>query len=776
MSENAFLPLVERYASLGLAMIAIPPMTKAPKTLGWPDKGVKNYADAAKIFGPGKHNLGIVLGEKSGGTVDVDIDCDEARELAHMLPPTRAVFGRPSNPASHMVYRVEGPAPTIKFVDPLAPTNEAMILEIRGDGGVQTVFPPSTHPSGEPIEWAEFGEIACVSYGELLRAAGRIAAEVVIYRHGDKGREHPKVREWLGEPPAEPAGAPHAVADGNMPLSYQAAATATRPAGGGSPFFRRVNDAALANLSAWVPSLFPSAKYQAGTGAYRVSSKALGRRLQEDLSIAPNGIVDFGVADMGDPRAGKRTPIDLVMATGEASNVIDAARWLCARLGRAPEDFGWNNGEPPTTRLELVLPSGASCESSRLHVEPPAQTLPARDAILVNGVAIDAKTGEIIEGAEGAGGRFKYATVSAASLAGKAAPPQRWLIPSMIPERNVTMLYGDGATGKSLLALQLAVAAATEGNWIGFKPRACSVVYVSAEDEIDEVHRRLERMTPNLETLDRLEIFPLAGRDAILAAPEGRDGLLQETPLFQALRVIVETRRCDLLVLDTLADLFGGDEIKKVHARQFISILRGLAFDFNCTVVLLAHPSEAGMASGRGTSGNTAWNNSVRSRLYFERRLVKEAQKLIEGDSDIRVLSVKKNNRAPTGNEIVVRYRNGQFVRENSLDITIVDTASQARRVFLRLLRQFEKEGRDVSPNPSQNYAPTVFASHPDNESLGKRALQTAMNALLGAGEIEVETFGPPSRLRQRLRVAGGSGGEWQGDFQAHDGEEVGDE
>ena len=55
-------------------------------------------------------------------------------------------------------------------------------------------------------------------------------------------------------------------------------------------------------------------------------------------------------------------------------------------------------------------------------------------------------------------------------------------------------------------------------------------------------------------------------------------------------------------MLDTLADLFGGDEIKKVHARQFISMLRGLAIEFNVTVLLLSHPSQAGMSSGSGMS------------------------------------------------------------------------------------------------------------------------------------------------------------------------------
>ena len=79
------------------------------------------------------------------------------------------------------------------------------------------------------------------------------------------------------------------------------------------PYFRAVNDKALANLSSWVPSIFPSAKYQPTTAGFRIGSKALGRNLEEDLAFTPAGIKDFGIADMGDANEGKRTAIDIVI-------------------------------------------------------------------------------------------------------------------------------------------------------------------------------------------------------------------------------------------------------------------------------------------------------------------------------------------------------------------------------------------------------------------------------------------------------------------------------
>lgn len=115
------------------------------------------------------------------------------------------------------------------------------------------------------------------------------------------------------------------------PAPKPAPAVAAQPDPSGVGDFQRVNEAAMQALQGWVPSLFPQA-IQKGQG-YRVTSKSLNRDLQEDLSINPEGIVDFGVADMGDARQGRRTPIDLVMEWLPASKPKDALHWLAQRLG-----------------------------------------------------------------------------------------------------------------------------------------------------------------------------------------------------------------------------------------------------------------------------------------------------------------------------------------------------------------------------------------------------------------------------------------------------------
>ena len=89
-------------------------------------------------------------------------------------------------------------------------------------------------------------------------------------------------------------------------------------AASGDTFFSKVNALALANLVAWVRRLFPRAVLQQ-TGAYRIASKDLGRDYEEDLSIHPDGIRDFG------PRKGL-SAIDVVMEFGGAATLQNAWR------------------------------------------------------------------------------------------------------------------------------------------------------------------------------------------------------------------------------------------------------------------------------------------------------------------------------------------------------------------------------------------------------------------------------------------------------------------
>src|SRR5262249_24918147 len=159
--------------------VPIPARQKGPRLQNWPSLRVSEE-DISQYFKDGC-NIGVILGAASGGMTDLDLDCIEAIDLAPNLQlGTGAIFGRKSKPHSHRLYYVEGAAPTMKFVDPI--TGDTL-LELRGDGGLQTVFPGSIHPSGEPIEWEADGIPATVDAALLCKHAKRLAASCLVKRH-----------------------------------------------------------------------------------------------------------------------------------------------------------------------------------------------------------------------------------------------------------------------------------------------------------------------------------------------------------------------------------------------------------------------------------------------------------------------------------------------------------------------------------------------------------------------------------------------------------------
>lgn len=216
---------------------------------------------------------------------------------------------------------------------------------------------------------------------------------------------------------------------------------------------------------------------------------------------------------------------------------------------------------------------------------------------------------------------------------------------------------------------------------------------------------------------------------------------------------MLEAERPALLVLDTLADMFPGNGNDKAQVRAFVGLLKRLAIKHDCAVVMLAHPSLSGMASGNGTSGNVAWSCSARSRLYLER----VASNGHEADQNARILRTMKANYGPKGGEIVMGWKAGVIVADATPDnLDRMAAGAKAERVFMRLLSDFTAQGRHVSASLSFSYAPTVFAAHPNAEGMTKRALAAAMNALFEAGKVVVAEHGKRAKARKHIALAGG--------------------
>jgi AAA domain len=215
----------------------------------------------------------------------------------------------------------------------------------------------------------------------------------------------------------------------------------------------------------------------------------------------------------------------------------------------------------------------------------------------------------------------------------------------------------------------------------------------------------------------------MAGLDAVLAEPD-RKGNLAVTAIFPKLVSQAIELRPELIVIDPSADVFGGDEINRAQVRKFVSMLRTLAMEIDCAVLLLSHPSLTGMNSGTGTSGSTAWNNSVRSRLYLE-----------VTSPETRVLRLVKANHGKVGEKIEMRWNDGVYVLDTGDDPVVESLIHSAvDKLFLELLAVFTEQGQNVGIVTGTSYAPAQMAKHP--KAKGYPAFSTA--------EIWTNTSWPP--------------------------------
>jgi RecA-family ATPase len=343
-----------------------------------------------------------------------------------------------------------------------------------------------------------------------------------------------------------------------------------------------------------------------------------------------------------------------------------------------------------------------------------------------------------------------------AAWQGQPVPPQEWLVPNRIPHENVTLLGGDGATGKTTIGLQLGVGAVRTGEWLGALVEPGPTLFYTAEESEKEVHRRLAAILAGrgLEFSDIARDFHAHCRpadDPTLGYLD-RNGIIRPTPVFLRLQEAVLDLRPRLVCIEAAGDTFGGDENKRTQVRQFIGMLRGgLAIKCSTAVVLLQHPSMSGLASGSGMSGSTHWNNSCRSRLYLS---TVKADQDSEPDHDLRKLEVMKSNYGPRGEIIKVRWKAGVFVVEggtSTLDKLARD--AKADETFLSLMRRLLDQHQQLGPGKGPTYAPAKFAEHVEADGITNKEFAKAMQRLIDAGKIHIVVSGPPSHRRSSLAM-----------------------
>lgn len=349
--------------------------------------------------------------------------------------------------------------------------------------------------------------------------------------------------------------------------------------------------------------------------------------------------------------------------------------------------------------------------------------------------------------------------------------PPTFVWDGYVPRGVVTLLSAHGGTGKSMVALMLAVSSALGRPIFEVATARSKTLFCSLEDSAEIVRWRLSGICKAWSIKPR-DLEPWltivdGTQSPELFASESR-GTGQGTTTFMELDEITLEQGTEFLIVDNASDAFGGDEIQRRQVRAFMRLLGDLAKRNDAGVLLLAHVDKQtsrkpANPNDEGYSGSTAWHNSARSRLFMS---VKNAGEL--------TLEHQKSNFGKRREPISLIWRDGH------LPELLSDSASfessnlradgriqdQKAADLLRLMAEYEQRGQycsTKSTSPTNPYK--VFLPDPifKKMRLNREDVARLFTQFQRAGWIEPMAYQNNQRQSRERWALTKSGSEWVG-------------
>lgn len=353
--------------------------------------------------------------------------------------------------------------------------------------------------------------------------------------------------------------------------------------------------------------------------------------------------------------------------------------------------------------------------------------------------------------------------IDPSSWADTLAPERSWRVKDYIPDRQATLLTGKGAAGKSLLSQQQCTCLALGLPFLGLETVETVSLYITCEDDADELHRRQKAICTSLAVpvaslSGKLHLLSLQGEMGSELATFDHDGRMRSSPRFDQIVETCKAHNIRFIVLDNTAHLFTGNENDRHQVAAFINLCNRLALAIDGAVVIVGHPNKA----GDSYSGSTAWENQVRSRLFMEIPVDENGN---APNPDMRLLRREKANYAQRGGDLEFLWRAGAFVLATDIPSderrTIEQVAQDGNEnaLFLKCLAACTAKKRAVSHINGINYYATIFARMTEGDGAHPKVFERAFERLLHLGKIELEATlwkGPNRHWKTGIREVDG--------------------
>ena len=181
--------------------------------------------------------------------------------------------------------------------------------------------------------------------------------------------------------------------------------------------------------------------------------------------------------------------------------------------------------------------------------------------------------------------------------------PPDWLLHGALQRNSLSLIVGDPACGKSLLALDWAMRITTGTPWRGHEVKPAPVFYM-AEDRQQLLGRRAGAW-------EQHNSVKLTGAPLFVSPPIG----IADAGQFGSLLAAIDSEKTpSLIVIDSLVRCFGdGDENSSRDMGRFLLACDALRRHYNCTILLLDFGG-----FGR-TPGAMALKEAIDSEYHLEK-------------------------------------------------------------------------------------------------------------------------------------------------------------
>lgn len=304
-------------------------------------------------------------------------------------------------------------------------------------------------------------------------------------------------------------------------------------------------------------------------------------------------------------------------------------------------------------------------------------------------------------------------------------PPPEWLIDGIIPKGGVVALYGPPGTYKTFVAMDMAMSVACGIPWQGHEAKKGFVAYIAAEGGTG-ISIRVAAWAKEHDMPESLiDVGWLT--EAIPVYAESED-------LADVMRRVSEEIERDpaLIVIDTLARCFDGDENQQEDMGRFIGGVDRLRKEFGATVLVVHHTR----LDGQRERGNTAFRGAADTMLavgvgerHGDIRLTCSKQKDAEEFSELafraKVVALQLPGFTEFSTSVVIATEHGD--RDAHILVAIRD-AKDDGMTLKALVQKFKPQKSDPARKRGQ--------AHTDGLSISPATIKRRLVSLVQSGKI----------------------------------------